>query len=231
MASQQIATDLSLGNDRPGVYIQINLEAPGGGVDELNRRLLILAYKRAFGTAAPNTPFQVLSQQDADDRSGRGSDGARGYAAAVAQIGAGNIDAFICPLLEPSGGQASTYNIIFSGTATASGAIDLTICGQPIDSVGVNIGDTAVIVAENIQAAIAELLDIPVTSTVNNATITLTYVHKGDVGDDLPIRVDITNATGIRCSPGSINFIGAPSNPGSVRVTIGATTITVILAG
>jgi phage tail sheath gpL-like len=231
MASQQTNPDLSLGNERPGVYVAINLEAPGGGVDALNRRLLILAYRRAIGQRPPNTPFQVLSQQDADDGTGRGSDGARGYAAAMAQIGAGNIDAFICPLNEPPGGQASTYNIIFSGVATAAGAIDLMICGQPIVSVGVAIGDTAAIVAQNVQAAIAELLDIPITSTVNNATITLGYVHKGDVGEDLPIRVNITRATGIRSSPGHIAFVGVASNPGSIRITIGATTITVILAG
>jgi hypothetical protein len=156
---------------------------------------------------------------------------ARGYAAAMAQIGAGNIDAFICPLNEPPGGQASTYNINFSGVATAAGAIDLTVCGQPIVSGGVAIGDPAAIVTQNVQAAIAELLDIPVTSTVSNATITLTYVHKGDVGEDLPVRVNITRATGILCSPGHITFVGAPSNPGSIRITIGATTITVIVAG
>src|SRR5579863_1761997 len=231
MASTALNPDLSLGNERPGVYIAVNLEAPGGGVDALNRRLLILAYKRAIGQRPPNSPFQVLSQQDADDGSGRGSDGARGYAAAMAQIGAGNIDAFICPLLEPASGQASTYNIIFSGVATAAGAIDLTICGQPIISVGVAIGDTAAIVAENVQAAIAALLDIPVASSVTNATITLTYVHKGDVGEDLPVRVNITRAAGILCSPGHITFTGAASNPGSIRLTIGATTITVILAG
>src|SRR5437899_7486037 len=93
--------DLSLGNVRPGVYIAVNLEAPGGGVGALNRRLLILAYKTAFGSRPPNTPFQAVSQQDADDGTGRGSDAARGYASAMAQIGAGNIDAFICPVNEP----------------------------------------------------------------------------------------------------------------------------------
>src|SRR6516225_3250666 len=113
MPTQLTNPDLSLGNVRPGVYIAVNLEAPGGGVGALNRRLLIMAYKLATGIRPPDNPYQTLSQQDADDGCGRGSDAARGYAAAMAQIAAGNVDAFICPINPPAGGTASTYKLIF----------------------------------------------------------------------------------------------------------------------
>jgi phage tail sheath gpL-like len=220
--------DLSLGNVRPGVYIAVNLEAPGGGVDDINRRLLIMAYKRAIGTRPPNTPYQVTAQQDADDGCGRGSDAARGYAAAMAQIGAGNVDAYICPLNEPAGG-ASTYNLIFSGVATAAGSVDVSICGQPIVTVGIAIGDDAPTVAAGVQGSIAQLLDIPVSSSLNSATVTLTYIHVGDVGEDLPVRVTFNQGAGISCSPGSIAFGGAASGAGTTRLVIGGTTITTLV--
>jgi phage tail sheath gpL-like len=120
--------------------------------------------------------------------------------------------------------------LIFSGTATAAGSIDVMICGQPLLTVGIAIGDTAALVAASVQAAIAQLLDIPVTSTVAGAIVTLTYVHRGDVGEDLPVRVKLNKAAGILCSPGSIVFGGAAVGAGSVRLTIGATTVTTLVA-
>jgi hypothetical protein len=98
MTVQATNPDLSQGNQRPGVYVAVDLQAPGGGVGDVARRLLILAYKQASGTAPQDAPSQPLSLQDVINGCGAQSDCRRGYAAAIAEVGAGNIDAFIVPL-------------------------------------------------------------------------------------------------------------------------------------
>jgi phage tail sheath gpL-like len=238
MAFQPTNPDLSLGNQRPGVYVAVNLNAPGGGVGDISRRMLIAAYKQASGTAPQDAPFQPLSLSDVQQGCGGQSDAVRGYEAAIAEVGAGNIDIFVLPLAEPSGGTASTYNLIvgFSSgtTAAAPGSVDFSMDGRPILSVPFSVGDTAGVIAANIKSAIALISDCPLTAgSISGGTIPLTYVHKGDVGEDCPMRAQV-NGTGtlVTLSPGAILFAGTTaSGAGSIQVVVGAITITAALAG
>lgn len=226
--------DLTAGNVRPGVYISVNLSAPGGGVGQVSRRMLIMGYKQASGSYAQDTPVQVVQQSDVDAGAGAQSDLARGYKAAVAQVGAGNIDIFALPLIAPSGGTASTYKLIvgFSSgsTAGAPGSVDVSVDGRAILSVAFATGDTASSIGGNIATAINALTDVPVTAVNVSGTVTMTYVHKGDVGEDLPIRAKV-NGTGtlVTLSAGTIGFATNVSGAGSFQITICGTTITTAL--
>ncbi len=232
MGFQAQNPDLSLGYVRPGVYVAVNLAAPGGGVDNVAKRMLVYAYKLSTGTAPLDAPFQVVSLQDAIDGCGAKSDAARGVAAALTQVGAGEIDLFVCPLLEPSGGTAATYKVIFAGaTATAPGSVDLTINGRAILSVGFATGDAYTAISAAVKTAVDNLSSAPCVASESGGTLTLTYPHKGQVGEDLPIRCNINGTgTGITASAGSIVFATAVTGAGSVTVTIGAITITTAIA-
>lgn len=234
MTFQPTNPDLSLGNVRPGVYVAVNLAAPGGGIGDIDRRLLLVGYKTSAGTAPQDTIFQALAEQDVIDGCGRKSDLRRGFNAAMAQIGPGSVDAFILPLVEPSGGQASTYKIIVKAAAAAlaSGSVDVSIGGRPIVSIGFSTGDATTSIAQSINDAINNLDDAPGGASIASSTVTVTYPHKGDVGEDLPIRCKVNGTgTGITISDGSLVFATNVTGNGSVRIVIGATTITVAITG
>lgn len=230
MAFQSLNPDLSLGMVRPGVYVAVNLDAPGGGVDDVSRRLLIPAYKESTGTAPLNKPFLCVSDQDAINGCGRRSDARRGYAQAITQVGAGNIDIYILPLAEPSGGTAATYLLspVATANALAPGSVDITIDGQPMLSVPFATGDTMTTIATAIKAAIDNMADIPVTCGRSGADLTFTYVHKGLVGEDLPIRAKV-NGTGtdVKLKVGTLAYATNVGSDGSTTITICGTTISV----
>jgi phage tail sheath gpL-like len=214
----------------PGVYIQLNLNGSGSGLNSATKRILLSGYKAASGTASPDAPVQIVQQSDANAAFGQGSDLARLFAATVSQIGAGTADVFCLPSLEPSSGTASTHLIAFVGTATGSGSVDVFCCGYKT-SVAIASGDTPTIIATNVAAALNLVLDLPVTAASSTGTVTLTYRHKGVTGNDLPTIVNMNGSTGVQASPGTITLTGTASAAGSITVTVGGTTITAPLSG
>src|SRR5690606_30192396 len=84
-------------------------------------------------------------------------------------------------------GVAATGTITVTGTATADGTIPL-YCGGVRVPVGVTSGDTAAEVATAIAAAINANADLPVTAAAVDAVVTVTFRHKGEVGNDYDLR-------------------------------------------
>lgn len=209
----------------PGFYFRINLAGGGGGLNSPITRLLLIGNKLASGTAAQDTVVQVTNQTDANTFFGRGSDLARLYAAASSQINPGACDIFCLPIVEPSSGTAATHLINIAGPATSAGSISATICGYTATAAIAN-ADTATTIAANLNTAIQAIKDIPCTSTAVSGAITLTYPHKGLVGNDFPLMVNINGASGVTASPGTIGFSGTASGAGSVALYVGGTTIT-----
>lgn len=213
----------------PGVFTFLDTTGSGGSLANAAKRLLIWGYKSSSGTGLLNAVAQVTSQREVNRLAGRGSDVARKFAAAMSQVGAGAIETHILPLAEPSGGTAATHTIQVVGPATASGSIDFWICGYRA-SVRVSSGDTATAIATALKAQIDLLLDLPVTATIGTDTITLTYRHKGLVGNDLPMQCRITGATGVKLSPGSFSLATNASGSGSIEVRVGATTMSAAIS-
>lgn len=213
----------------PGVFTFLDTTGVGGALASASKRLLIWGYKTSSGTALQDAVAPVTNMTDVNRLAGRGSDLARQYAAALSQVGAGSIDAFLMPLVEPSGGTAATHTLKVYGPATSTGSIDLWICGYRL-SVRVASGDSASTIAAAIKAEIDLLLDLPVTAGISTDTITLTYRTKGLTGNDLPIQARITGAAGVQLSPGSFTLTGNASGAGSIQVQVGATTMTASIA-
>jgi phage tail sheath gpL-like len=209
----------------PGFYFRINLSGGGGGLNSPITRLLLIGNKLASGTAAQDTVVQVTNQTDANAFFGRGSDLARLYAAAASQINPGACDIFCLPIVEPSAGTASTHLISIAGPATSSGSISATIAGYTATA-AIASADTATAIAANLNTAIQAIKDLPCTANAVSGTITLTYPHKGLVGNDLPIIVNINGASGVTASPGTIGFSGTAVGVGSIALYVGGTTIT-----
>ena len=111
---QATDTDLSLGVVMPGVYVQLDLNAPGPSAGD--HKALLLGYKTSAGAKPSNTPYLPTGQTDVEAATGLNSMLANGYAHAVAEGGAG-AEVWVLPLDAPSAGTASTYKLIFAGIA------------------------------------------------------------------------------------------------------------------
>lgn len=214
----------------PGIYFKLNLAGSGASLNSVQKRLLILGCKTSSGSKPANTPIQVFQQSDVNTFFGAGSEVARMYAAAISQVGPGVCDVFCMALDEPSSGTAATHLITFATNATASGGVDVYICGYKT-SVAIASGDTTSTVATNVSSAINVNTSLPVTASPSSGTVTLTAKHKGVNGNDLPIIVNMLGSTGMTASPGTLALSGTASGSGSYSVTVGGTTMTATVAG
>lgn len=218
-------TDLAASNMVPGVYVQIQ---SGGGatLDNPNKRAMLMGMRLSSGSGAPNTPALFTSQTDVETAHGAKSEAARLFAAFNAQQGPGEFEVWVAGVPEPSGGTAATRLIAVAGTATAAGYVDVYVCGYRA-TVGIDVGDTAAEIGTALYNALGLLPSIPVTlADDTSGTVTLTYAHKGLAGNDLPIRVDQFDATGITFSPGTCTLTGNPTGNGNVLLVMGASTLT-----
>lgn len=218
-------TDLPSSWMIPGVFIQLNLAGSGAGLNNPQKRLLLLGQKTSSGTKPVDAPFQVFTQSDCNGYFGQGSDLARMYAAVISQIGSGAADIFCQAVGDPIGGTAATHLITFIGTATSTGYVDMLICGYRA-TVAIAGNDTATAIATNAATAINAIKDLPVTASSASGTVTLTARSVGLGGNDLPVIVNQYGAGGITVSPGTVTITGPATGSGTVSVTIGAVTIT-----
>jgi phage tail sheath gpL-like len=93
------------------------------------------------------------------------------------------------PLADNGAGVAATGTLTFTGPATAAGAINLYVAGRKI-SVAVAASDTATAIAAAVAAAINAKPLLGVTASPALGVVTLTYVHKGLVGNEIDVRLN-----------------------------------------
>lgn len=151
----------------------------------LQYRALIIGQKTAAGTWTADTLQRCTSPDQALVGGGRGS---MIHGQALAWFASNrSTELWIGVLADNGAGVAASGTIVVAGPATSSGTIALYLGGQRI-TVGVASGDTANTIAAAINTAINAALDLPVTSTVSTATVTVTFRHKGLAGNSFDIR-------------------------------------------
>jgi len=223
-----VNSDLPNSNGIPGTYVQIDLSGAGAASDDTMKRVLLLGFRQSTGTQPADVPYQTSSASEINTLFGRKSDVARMARAFLAQSGPGGADLWVCGTDAPSAGVASTHHIKLYGPATSAGSIDCWISGYKA-SASIANGDSAATVAAALKAEIDKLTDVPITTDISSDDITLTYVHKGIIGEDLPVRVNVNGATGIKASPGLILFGTTAADNGTCSVSVGGSTIVAAL--
>lgn len=223
---------LTAGQVIPGFFGKIIYNSKGGG-EGPNFRLLVWGYVGATAQATPNVPFLPSGQQDANDKCERGSDLALAFGEAMSQPEAQGAEVWLLPIAAPSGGVASIYKLKLFGAPTKAGSIQLWINSQPVPAVGFTADDTATTIATALRDAILAMLDLPLgTVTSSGAEITIPYRHKGQTGEDFPFRCNVTpNGTGINVSPGQMLMATNVTGAGSLRVSMGALSVSTALTG
>lgn len=227
--------NLTSGQVVPGFFSSVDYNTQGGGAAPDNR-LLIWAYMTAAGQRTPNRPFLPASQQDVDDGCGRGSDAANFYAAAVSQPEAQGAEIHVIPIVEPSGGVASTYKLkvfVANTNPAKPGTLDVWFGSVKVASVGFTQTDTAATIAAALLAQLNTAKDSPIgTCTLATDVVTVPYIHKGTTGEDFPVRCNISpNGSGVTLSPGQLLLATNAVGVGSVKVSFGALSVSTALAG
>ena len=172
---------------KPGVYSEIDNSQVVRGPQGLTYRRLLVGQKLVTGSAVANTLVRVTSPAQADQLFGAGSMLSGMVRAALA------IDTYtelmVLPVADNAAGVAATGSLAFTGTATASGTLELMIAGRRVP-VGVTSGDTATAIAAATAAAIGAASDMPLTASATTGTVTLTSRHKGEAGNTLDVRAN-----------------------------------------
>lgn len=169
----------------PGQYIEFDASRAVSGLPPIDNIVLLVGQKLAAGSAAALTIQPVVEAGQAIAMFGRGSMLARMAAAYK------NADryspVYAIALDDAVGSTAATKTITVTGPATAAGTIALMVAGVRIEVV-VAVGDTANTIAAAIDDAIAALPDLPVSSAVAAAVVTLTSLNKGTCGNSIDVR-------------------------------------------
>lgn len=110
-----------------------------------------------------------------------------------------NVDAIA--LADNGSGTAATAIAAFSGTATGSGSLYLTIVSDENHKyqIDVAVGDTASSVASKALALINADINVPFTAAVSTATLTATAANKGPIANDWLISIK-GYVAGISCT-------------------------------
>lgn len=171
----------------PSTLVELAPSLVNAGPAQLPYSALIIGQKLSTGAAVADTVVPCTSIADAITAGGRGS---MLHRQAIGWFASNQSTALFLGVLADNGaGVAATGTIVVTGPATATGTIALYFGGVLV-SVGVTSGDASTAIATNIGAAVTANPDLPITASVGSSTVTLTFRHKGEVGNFYDIRAN-----------------------------------------
>jgi len=196
----------------PGIYAYIQFAQGAFSGASASYNALIIGSKLAAGSAStnvvygPDTTTTMSSQQDAINLFGAGSEAQRMVSRFLA-VNTSTPLYVICPdgYGGTGSGSSSTGTIVVSGTATSGATLNVYVADAFV-SVGVSTGDTAIVIATNIVAAINSQNLWPVTAANSggtSATVTLTAKQQGLRTNFIAYQVAFvgTTSVGVSVSP------------------------------
>jgi len=183
-------------------------------------RSLLIGQKLAAGSAVADTPYIVGTVSQAIGLFGRGSMLARMYA--IYRLSDPTGEVWCLPVADAGAGVAATGTITVTGPATGAGTINLYIAGQNVQ-VAVGSTDTADAIAASINTAINAATDLPVTSAVASAVVTLTCRWKGATGNDIMVTDSYRGNAGGESLPAGVALAYVAMASGATNPTLTST--------
>lgn len=199
---------------RPGVFVEFSVD-DRTGISTFPVRVVACAIKSSAGTATAGTAVQVLDDDDADSKAGRGSQAALMLRAAFDEgRQKGNSPEIWLQAIDAPAGTAAAQTFTVTATTPIAGNVVFRIAGRTFVA-GVAAGDTINTIALSMKAAVdASLATVPVASpVVALGVMTATAVHAGVHGNDIAYEVVST--------PSGVTVVTAQSvaGVGTVDVT------------
>lgn len=206
-------------NRVPGVYVEMDPSQANTGT--VLQRTLIIGQINGLdadnpGTAEPNIPVQSSSASQVTLLGGQGSI-LEAMGNAYVQCDSFG-DLWYLPIADNAAGQPATGKLVITGPATAPGTLNVYIGGQRVQS-PVNANDSVATIAAALIAAIEATPTLPVTAAAGTGgEIDLTSVAKGEVANDIDIRLNYLGAAGGEATPAGVTvaitaMAGGTGNP------------------
>lgn len=171
----------------PGAYIEIDHTKAVRGLAQMTHRMLIIGQRLNTGTVAAGVLTKVTRKEDGVNYFGRGSMLAQQIDAAL-KVNP-YTECYALALDDLVAGVTASGTVVFTGTPTESGTLNLYIGGRRLQ-VGITAAQTVAQVATNVAAAINADLDGAVTASSAAGTVTITSRHKGIEGNDIDVRLN-----------------------------------------
>lgn len=175
----------------PGTFFEI--DASKANTINQTQPSIIIGQKTAAGSAEANVPVIVTGVEAAKQQFGAGSQLALMVERYRAADGYGEVWAL--PVADASASTATTKTVTFAGTSTAAGTVSVYVAGFPVQ-IAVAAGETANAIAARFNTAAAANPNLPVTSAVASAVVTLTAKNKGAAAGDIDVRKNYYGAAG-----------------------------------
>ncbi len=172
----------------PGAFIEFDSTLANAASQ--NFKMLAIGQRLNTGTQAANVPALVSNPAQAITLFGAGSMLAAMLGAMLAVNS--TIELHAIALDDNGAGAAATGKIAIDSDPSAAGTLNVYIGGERIQ-VAVAATDTAANVATNLVAAITASTTVPVTAVVNGGAtneVDLTARHKGEIGNDIDVRLN-----------------------------------------
>jgi phage tail sheath gpL-like len=171
----------------------VEIDPSMAGLPVFRLPALLVGVMMATGKATPDVPIPVQEGSVADDMFGKGS-----HLAAIARAFFkcnASQETWCLPVSEAVGATAATGTITIATPPTEAGILDLYIGGHHV-GVTCAADDTINDVAQNIIAAVALNLDLPVTAAAASGAVTFTCKWKGTSGNDITLQDTYYNGPG-----------------------------------
>ncbi len=176
----------------PGAYVEIS--SSGAVSTSGSARILVIAQRTSAGTVAQLVPTLITSKAQAISAFGVGSMLAS-MMSAVFDNNA-SVEKWAVALDDNGAGTAASGTITFTASSAQAGNVSLYLGGTLV-SVAVATNDAAATIAAAVRDAINANGNLNVTATASGGVVTVTFKHKGTVGNSYDMRVNyLTSLTG-----------------------------------
>jgi phage tail sheath gpL-like len=192
LSSQNVQfSQIPAGVRKPGQYLEYNTANAVSTLPDNAQKMLIIAQRLATGTVNALVPTQVFSEAQAAGYFGAGSMAHLMVKTAIAENP--YLDLTVCALNDNAAGAQATGTITITGPATGPGILDLYIGSRRVE-IAIASGDAQNAIAAALNTALGNEAALPVTNAVNANVVTLTYRHKGAVGNQVLLTSRCTAA-------------------------------------
>lgn len=191
----------------PLFYAEVDNSAANTATDDMVA--LIIAPKLSTAKGESNKLTIAGTAEQATEQFGAGSIMASMVKAYRNQDSLGTL--YVVAVDDPTSGTAASQTITVSGTATAAGTLNVYV-NSTLVQVGVAVGDEAEDVASALSAAINAETALAVTAQASAGVVTVTSKHKGEIGNDLVLSLNL------------LGFINGQVTPEGLSVTFGELT-------
>lgn len=199
-------------NRLPFVFVEFNNTNAIQGTGLKAYKALMLGQKLSTGSAVADAPVRLTSTAQAKSLFGDGS--MLHHMAEKWFLNNKTTELWVIPQADNASGTKATGTLTFTGPASGAGAINLYIAGRKL-SVAVANGDSVTAIAAAVAAAINALPYLGVTAAAALGVVTLSYAHKGLVGNEVDVRANYYDGEALPSGVGLtiVAFSGGTLNP------------------